>query len=69
MPFDQVHDLLRRLGDLTSAEVADRVRGRDAAARRRAAGEWLEALAADRRAIEVRIRGERRWIAAEEAGR
>ena len=46
-----------------------RVRGTDARARERAAGEWLEALAADRRAIEVRIRGESRWIAAEEAAR
>ncbi|MDQ3871333.1 MAG: DEAD/DEAH box helicase [Chloroflexota bacterium] len=66
---DGVHDLLRRLGDLSLPEVAARVRGADARARERAAGEWLEALAADRRAIEVRIRGESRWIAAEEAGR
>ncbi|HEY8167181.1 MAG TPA: DEAD/DEAH box helicase, partial [Candidatus Limnocylindrales bacterium] len=66
---DGVHDLLRRLGDLTSAEVAGRVRGQDARARDRAAGEWLEALAADRRAVVVRIAGEERWIAAEDAGR
>ncbi|HMJ80582.1 MAG TPA: DEAD/DEAH box helicase [Candidatus Dormibacteraeota bacterium] len=66
---DQVHDLLRRLGDLTDGEVAARVRGADTRARERAAGEWLEALAADRRAIRIRIAGERRWIAAEEAAR
>jgi ATP-dependent Lhr-like helicase len=66
---DQVHDLLRRLGDLAQAEVASRVRGPDARARGRIAGEWLEALGADRRAVEVRIAGEPRWIAAEDAGR
>ena len=66
---DQVHDLLRRLGDLSGAEVAARVRGADARARERAAGEWLEALAADRRAITVRIAGESRWIATEDVAR
>jgi ATP-dependent helicase Lhr and Lhr-like helicase len=66
---DQVQDLLRGLGDLSTAEVADRVRGTDPDTRRRAAGEWLGALAADRRAVEVRIRGESRWIATEDAGR
>jgi ATP-dependent Lhr-like helicase len=66
---DQVHDLLRRLGDLTTDEVADRVRGIDERARRAAAGEWLEALAADRRAVQVGITGERRWIAMEDVAR
>ncbi len=66
---DQVHDLLRRLGDLSAAEVAARVRGTDARSRERAAGEWLEALAADRRAVQARIGGEDRWIAAEDSGR
>jgi len=66
---DAVHDLLRRLGDLTGAEVAARVRGTDARSRERAAGEWLEALAADRRAIRVRIAGEERWIAVEDVAR
>ncbi len=65
---DQVHDLLRRLGDLSGAEVAARVRGADERSRARAAGEWLEALAADRRAVRVRIAGQERWIAAEDAG-
>ncbi len=66
---DAVHDLLRRLGDLTPSEVAARVRGEDDRSRRRAAGEWLEALAADRRAVVVRIHGESRWIAAEDSAR
>ena len=66
---DAVHDLLRRLGDLTPAEVAARVRGQDERARERAAGEWLEALAADRRALKVRINKEPRWIAIEDMAR
>ncbi|HEX3650304.1 MAG TPA: DEAD/DEAH box helicase, partial [Pseudonocardiaceae bacterium] len=52
-------DLLRFLGDLTTAEAA--VRG--------VAPEWLTELAAQRRAIEVRIAGEDRWVAIEDAGR
>src|SRR5207237_10715933 len=52
---DQLHDLLRRVGDLTSVEIADRSAGPDS--------DWLEALAAERRAFEVRIGGESRWIA------
>src|SRR6185295_4204415 len=48
---DQVHDLLRRLGDLSSAEVVARCAGDEAA-------DWLADLAAERRAVEVRIAGE-----------
>jgi ATP-dependent helicase Lhr and Lhr-like helicase len=66
---DAVHDLLRRLGDLRADEVAARVRGGDERARAAAAGEWLEALAADRRALALRIRGEERWIAMEDVAR
>ena len=66
---DQVHDLLRRLGDLSRDDVSARVRGTDAQARSAAAGEWLEALAADRRAVSVRVAGEQRWIASEDVGR
>ena len=61
---DQVADLLRRLGDLAVDEVAARTRGGAPAA-----GEWLETLVATRRAIAVRIGGEARWIAVEDAGR
>ncbi|HLZ36827.1 MAG TPA: DEAD/DEAH box helicase [Mycobacteriales bacterium] len=52
-------DLLRVLGDLTTAE----------AARRGVAEEWLRALAEARRAILVRVAGEERWAAVEDAGR
>ena len=61
---DQVADLLRRLGDLAEEEVAARTRGGPAAAR-----EWLETLAATRRAVAVRVAGEPRWIAVEDAAR
>jgi ATP-dependent Lhr-like helicase len=52
-------DLLRLLGDLSEAE----------ALARGAKPEWLAELAATRRAIGVRIAGEDRWIAIEDAGR
>ncbi|HJT02160.1 MAG TPA: DEAD/DEAH box helicase [Pseudonocardiaceae bacterium] len=52
-------DLLRTLGDLTESE----------AARRGATPDWLAELGAARRAIMVRIAGEHRWIAIEDAGR
>ncbi len=59
---DQVHDLLRRLGDLTAHEVAERVlEGLDGAA-------MLDDLARERRAVRVRVAGEERWIAADDAG-
>jgi ATP-dependent Lhr-like helicase len=59
---DEVHDLLRRLGDLTAAEVAARSEGDETAA-------WLRALESGRRAAQVRIGGEARWIAVEDAAR
>ena len=52
-------DVLRALGDLTEAEAA--LRG--------IAPEWLAELGAARRAIMVRIAGEQRWVAIEDAGR
>jgi ATP-dependent Lhr-like helicase len=60
---DQLHDLLRRLGDLTAEEVAARV------AAPTEAGEWLAALAGSRRAIRLRIARQERWVAIEDAGR
>jgi ATP-dependent Lhr-like helicase len=61
---DGLHDLLRRLGDLTELEIAARVEGsRDDLA------VWLRELEGDRRAAAVRIAGDERWIAAEDAGR
>jgi ATP-dependent Lhr-like helicase len=55
---DQAHDLLRRLGDLTPAELDARCRA-----------PFADALRADRRALEVRVAGESRLVAAEDAGR
>jgi ATP-dependent helicase Lhr and Lhr-like helicase len=60
---DALHDLLRRLGDLTLEEVAARI------AEPPAAGEWLTALEGSRRTVALRIAGEERWIAIEDAGR
>jgi ATP-dependent helicase Lhr and Lhr-like helicase len=59
---DELHDVLRRLGELTRDELAARVlEGLDAAA-------MVAALERDRRAIAVRLAGEERLIAADEAG-
>ena len=60
---EAVADLLRTLGSLSAAEVADR------SADPQAAPGWLAGLAAERRVIEVRIAGEPRWAAIEDAGR
>ncbi len=56
---DEAHDVLARLGDLSAVEA--QARG--------IAGEWLRALEQERRAIGIRVAGETRWIAAEDAGR
>jgi ATP-dependent Lhr-like helicase len=59
---DELHDALRRVGDLTSAEAAQRVHdGVDADL-------LLDELARERRAVLVRVGGERRWIDAADAG-
>ena len=60
---DGLHDLLRRLGDLSVDEAAARLA---APADPRPT---LEDLARERRACAVRLGGEERWIAAEDAGR
>ncbi|HEX7297862.1 MAG TPA: DEAD/DEAH box helicase [Solirubrobacteraceae bacterium] len=61
---DALADILRRLGDLTGAEVADRVlAGLDPAAMLAE----LE-LERERRAVRVRLGGDERWIAADDAG-
>ncbi|MGI9145373.1 MAG: Lhr family helicase [Chloroflexota bacterium] len=60
---DQLHDLLRRVGDLGSAEVGARlVAPGDAET-------WLRQLATERRAVQVRIGGEERWVAVEDVAR
>jgi ATP-dependent Lhr-like helicase len=59
---DGLADVLRRLGDLSRDEVRARVLADlDANA-------MLESLHAERRAIRLRIGGEERWIAADDAG-
>jgi len=61
--LDALHELLRDLGDLDGAAVAARCAPPDAA------GEWLEELQRQRRALRVRVAGEARWIAIEDAAR
>ena len=61
--LEGVADLLRGIGPVSAAEVAER--SQDPAA---AAG-WLAGLARQRRALEFRIAGEARWAAIEDAGR
>lgn len=56
---DSSADLLRVLGGLSTREAAERG----------ASAEWLGELEAARRAIRVRIAGEERWLAIEDAGR
>ena len=59
---DALQQVLRRLGDLTAAECEERV------AEGFSAASMLEKLDRERRAAKVRIAGEERWIAAEDAG-
>jgi ATP-dependent Lhr-like helicase len=59
---DALHDVLRRVGDLTHEEIAERVfAGVDADG-------LLDALERERRAVRLRVGGEQRFIAADEAG-
>jgi ATP-dependent helicase Lhr and Lhr-like helicase len=51
---DELHDLLRRRGDLRESEYP---------------ADLAEPLLAERRAVQIRVAGERRLIAAEDAGR
>jgi ATP-dependent helicase Lhr and Lhr-like helicase len=59
---DALQQLLRNLGDLTAAECAERV------AEGYSAASMLEKLVAERRIAKVRVAGEERYIAAEDAG-
>jgi ATP-dependent Lhr-like helicase len=59
---DALADVLRRIGDLTDDEVADRVlAGLDPQA-------MLADLERERRAVRIRLHGGERWIAADDAG-
>jgi ATP-dependent helicase Lhr and Lhr-like helicase len=59
---DALQQILRNLGDLTAEECAERV------AEGYSAASMLEKLVAERRAARVRIGGEERFVAAEDAG-
>ena len=59
---DGVHDILRAVGDLTLDEVQARCH-RGVSAKR-----ILDGLAAERRAVSMRVGGEERFIASEDAG-
>ena len=58
---DELHDRLRVLGDLTREDLQHR-------APPEAVDAWLAKLERARRAVVVNVAGERRWIAAEDAG-
>jgi ATP-dependent Lhr-like helicase len=58
---DELHDVLRKVGDLTAAEVDLRCDG--------PANEWIDDLTRTRRAIEIQLGGESRFVAAEDAAR
>jgi ATP-dependent helicase Lhr and Lhr-like helicase len=61
---DGVHDLLRTVGDLRTDEVVARTAAEEERVRA-----WLNDLARSRRVYSTGIGGERRWVAAEDAGR
>jgi ATP-dependent helicase Lhr and Lhr-like helicase len=59
---DALHDVLRRVGDLTMDEIGLRVfEGLDPAA-------MVADLEAERRVVKLRLAGEDRWVAAEDVG-
>lgn len=60
--MDGVHDMLLRLGDLSRAELLRRCVSPEVAI-------TLDRLSKARRALELRIGGEKRWIAVEDAAR
>ncbi len=64
---DQVHDLLQLLGDLTREELSARCDS--AVVGGKVIDEWIEQLIATRRVIELRVAGEQRLAAAEDAAR
>ncbi len=59
---DELHDVLRRVGDLSGDEADLRCEGSESAS-------WLTELVHDRRAAAVSVGGTDRYIAAEDAGR
>ncbi len=63
--LDDVHDLLRSLGDLTREELALRVGGAEPAD----VDGWLDELLHTRRIVRLELVGESRFVAAEDAAR
>jgi ATP-dependent Lhr-like helicase len=61
--IDALHDLLRNLGDLSESEVRARTTNR------KAGSVWLRQLESERRAVQVVIARESRWVAVEDAAR
>jgi ATP-dependent Lhr-like helicase len=61
---DAVHDLLRTIGDLRTDELVARCTADEPQV-----ATWLDELARVRRVYATQIAGERRWVAAEDAGR
>jgi ATP-dependent Lhr-like helicase len=59
---DELHDVLRQLGDLTAAEIRERVLAEIDSE------ELLAGLCRERRAIALRLGGEQRYVAAADAG-
>jgi ATP-dependent helicase Lhr and Lhr-like helicase len=60
---EDVADLLRAIGPLAVSEITQRCIDQQAASG------WLDGLVKQRRALEVRVAGETRWAAIEDAGR
>ncbi len=58
---DELHDVLRLVGDLSRDEIAVRCDG--------PGGDWLDELIAERRAIAVTVAGDERYIVASDAAR
>ena len=58
---DGLHDLLRRIGDLSAAEIASRADG--------SFQPWIDELLRSRRAIDIDLSGESRFIAIEDFAR
>ena len=65
---DDLHDLLRELGDLTVSEIAARTAASPADTEARASA-LVDELVVEHRAIRVAVAGETRWAAAEDAAR
>ena len=61
---DELADVLARVGDLTATEIAHRCIDDPSTGQ-----PWLAELLAERRAVEVRIAGETRYVAVEDAAR